>query len=352
MFGGMTMFCSMCGKELKPEARFCGFCGAKINDAELPSPAGNTAPAETPAANAPAPQDLNRMFQLQEIPMQQGTERSFPFLGDTLVISSGMDAFIAYRKLFRKNAVQMQRALEQEYYSRINCLDNYFTDFPIMYSNYRKPLLESAFRLLIGSYGIYDISAETFEKNHDADFNRCNQLYEIMINAFNETIEANQNRKIRRYNMMPGFIFSGIGGIVAATAVNIATTKMLESSIRNANVSPAQRKELFQRIHADLLMEDVFYDYWNVHYSLTYQLNQHGADVWYPTVENNNKAHGLLTNIKAGLIPPENKTGALMQVFHARPQEDGLFRYLNEAYPGNPDIGALNTYFGYENGTI
>ena len=356
------MFCIGCGKKVIEErVNFCPFCGKK-QDVVLRAPVArntsNRASANrntsrtAPVKDEPViPLTPVEEIELTEITKNEGQGRSFPFLGDTLIIPRGMDSFIEYRKGFKQNARILQEHLAKDYEANIRNLDQFFVNFPNIYCKYRARLIDSAVRLII-DYDIFDISREEFEAGHNADFGRCNEVYETMITAFNNTITKNQNNIAKGFSMIPGFIFSGIGGAIAATVFNVATEAAFEVSIKKANVSFAQRKEIFGRIKTELLYEDVFYDYWNVHYSLCWQLNQRGLDMWYPTAEGNKKAEGLMNNLKGNLVPKDKIVPVLIQIFQARPQQDGLFEYLNDNYHDNPDVIALNEYFGYDHKVI
>ena len=169
-----------------------------------------------------------------------------------------------------------------------------------------------------------------------------------MIDSFNKTIEANQQRKAHNYNMMPGMIFSGLGGFVTALAVNVAVNQIAEAHIRNANVTPSQRVELFQRINPNLLMQRAFLDYWRVFLSLTWQMNRRGLPVWYPNETSNQRATGIFQNLSAGRIPEHKAAEAVVSMLQLNPYDDNYMPYLLQRYGRTEETKEIFDYFGYE----
>ena len=348
-------YCGRCGSELEPNINFCPKCGSPVNDtSEAVSytvvstnstvvPTGNTV---APVTNSVAP-----VTQKIHIPLYIGEQKEFPFQGRTLVISSGMDAFNHYRRLFRDYARQAVNSLTAEYCRRVVDLDSFLRDFPVMYQFFRKPLIEAAVNFL-PEVGIYDVSLQTFEEQHTKDFCLCGNDMNIMIKSFNMTIEANQNQKIRTYNMMPGLVFSGIGGFATALALNYATSSMMEASIRNANVTPDQRAELFSRLNPNLLMEHAYLDYWRIFLSMTWWMNKRGLDVWYPNDEDNQKANGLFENMCALKLPEEKNPDFVITLLQTNPYSDNYFKYVNWKYAGSEEVAAINKYFGFDGKTV
>ena len=275
----------------------------------------------------------------------------FPFFGNTLFIDSKMDEFYTYRKAFKNKASQLTSLVQRDYKNHVRNLDEFFSNFPKMYCHYRNPVIDSVIKLFM-SYDIYDISKEQFEEFHNKKFCTCNLIFDDITKQFNDLIVANQNRKIRNYNMLPGVFFSGITGIVAATAVNVAVTNMMESSIRNANVSRSQRIGLFNKIDKGLLFERVHLDYWYSHLSMFLMLQERGVSTWYVNGEIADRAEGMMNNLKNNLVPKEKVKSVLLQILQTYPIQEGLFQYLNKEFPGEPEIIAINNYFGYDGNDI
>lgn len=328
-------FCCVCGAPLGNFDNFCTRCGARVQAQQV-----NTA--------VPAPQ------QYQTLPQNNtssyayfGTEKVFPFLGRELRVSSGMDTFNYYRKMFKELAGRQTDALAAEYVARINNLDAFLIYFPEMYARYRKPLIDFAMKIILQS-GVYDLSPAQFEDQHTADFCLCGQDVDTVIESFNLTIEANQDKKIRMYNMMPGMVFSGLGGFAAALAVNVAVNTIAEADIRNANVNPRQRAEIFARINYSSLMERAFTDYWRVFLSMTWQLNRKGMDVWYPDERANESAAGLYGNLISGMLPQERVPDLLVTLLNLNPYADDPLRYIRQCVGITYETAPIFEYFGFE----
>lgn len=316
---------------------FCGYCGTRLGEADaFCFNCGNAtgAPAMPVVRNAPS-------FRCDLV---EGKEHVFPFFGTTMTVTAQMDVFNYYRKWFSQQAKIKAAELRAEYCARIHNLDAFLTEFPDLYKKYRKPLIDAAMSVFAKAE-IYDISPEQFEEQHTADFCLCGEDVDVVIESFNLTIEANQDKKIKMYNMMPGMVFRGIGGFAAALAVNAAVNKIAENDIKNADVNEKQRAEIFGRIDLDSLMERAYIDYWRVFLSLTYMLNQRGYGVWYPNVEDNNRANGLYQNLTAGRIPQDKIVSQTVILFSLNPYVEGYLDYLKNRFGITPETRAIVDYF-------
>ena len=318
-------FCTNCGTKLGDDAVFCHECGTRVGAASEPV-------VPTVAS-----------YQKPAISLVKGAEARFTLAGESVVISPEIDAFNRYRKLFSDFAKVKANDLRNEYCARIHDLDSFLTIFPEIYAKHRRPLIDAAMSIL-SQADIYDISPEQFEDQHTADFCLCGEDVDIVIESFNLTIEANQDRKIQMYNMMPGMVFSGIGGFAAALAVNVAVNKIAEADIRNANVSSRQRAEIYGRIDFDLLMERAYIDYWRVFLSLTFRLNQYSLGVWYPNEQDNTRAEGLYQNLSLGRIPREKIHSQLSVLLSCNPYTDGCLDYISAYFGDTAETRALADY--------
>lgn len=330
--------CPKCGSQNSEGNRFCNSCGSSLVSS-------NTIFQHSQPAKKQVPITFNPNTEL--LPYT-GQERLFTLEGETITVSEEMDAFIHYRKAFKHAARYMVQYVMRDYNAQVKNLDDYFTKFPIMYVHYRRYLVDAAVKILV-SNDIYDISREEFETELARDFSACNRAYESLIEAFNETIAANQSRTAMKASLLPTAIFGGgLLGFAQAFAYNAASTAIVDAKIRNANVSKAQRNELFKRIDKKQLEHDVYSDYWDIHYSLTYRLNERGVAVWYPSVETNNKAQGLMNNINSKLIPKDKITSVLVQILNLRPHQAGCLEYIVDKYRNNPEARLLADYYGLE----
>ena len=319
-------FCHQCGTKINDGYKFCANCGTPVST------------DNTVVISKPTPQNISSVnIYNQEY---KGVQKSFLFMGHELVISSGMDAFNYYRTIFKKFAKIQAAALEAEYRQKVTDLDAFFIEFPKMYDFYRKPLLDAAMSILLQS-GIYDTSPEQFKKQHTADFCLCGEDLDNMMQSFNLTIEANQDKKAKIYNMMRG----GIAGFAAAFALNVAVGAIAEADIRNANVTKKQRAELFNRINTEILMERAFTDYWRVFLSLTWEMNRKGADMWYPTPDANASAEGLSQNLISGMLPPDKIPDIIIRIIHLNPYYDNIYNYIRQHVKIDDEILSVLNYF-------
>lgn len=319
------MICTKCGAEVADGFRFCNKCGNPLEGTE------NTGIRSLGV----------------HIEKYEGEERVFPLLGKELYVSKELDAFMYYRKKFKEFARVQADLAKADYCRYVTGLDEFMNIFPEIYCRYLKPLLQKAFEIIL-SYGIYDITAEDFAKQHTEDFCAADKTMNTMQEACNNTIIANENAIHKMYGSIPniGFI-GGLGTVLAVEAANIAIDATYKSAINKVNIKPAQKIELFNRINHEMLMMHVFKDYWDVAFSLCYRLYTHDCGMWYPTVEGNERANGLMKNLESGLIPPSDRSDVIIQIFKNRPIQDSLYGYLRRTYAGDEEVDAVRRYFGY-----
>ncbi len=321
--------CNNCGWQMAADDKFCGKCGAKVCDTTL-------------LAEISVPTQTDNY----EIGMYEQGPVSLLFCGKNIEVGQSMAVFNHYRKKFHEMANIQIGLLQSEYTQTVVDFDSFITKFPAMYEKHRRPLLEMALKIIV-SYGIYDISLDQFTEQHTVDFNLCKEDVEVMLESFNKTIEANQDKKIKGYNMLPGMVFRGLGGFATAIAMNFAMNAIVEADIKNANVTPKQRAELFGRINTENLMYRAFLDYWRVFLSLTWQLKEHGVDMWYPTEMNNQRATGIYQNLNSGVIPDAMKPDMVKAMMEANPYLEGVMDFVHSNYAHSSEADTVLQYFGY-----
>lgn len=320
-------FCTNCGNRIPDAAKFCGNCGTPVKQVVAVAPV--------------APQSVA----VASLNYHVGQEVILPFAGQSIVISPEMDAFNYYRREFRKLARAQMEALAQAYSAQVYSLDSFLVNFPAIYTQYRQPLIDAACDILMQA-GIYDVSAQQFADEHTKSFCLCGEDVQNMIDSFNATIEANQERKARGYSMLPTVFFSGISGIALAFATNVAVNAIAEADIRNANVTPAQRTELYGRINPEILMQRAFFDYWRVFLTLTWMMRNRGFPMWYPTEENNIRGDGIYQNLNSGRIPPDKVGELTVVLLRTHPFSDEHLAFVERTFGRSQQTEAIFAYFG------
>lgn len=281
--------------------------------------------------------DVNAIEYGKEItlPVFQGEARDFHVGEIELHVSAELDKFNTYRKIYKKLAKDAADSLTRTYNKVVVDLDKFLIEFPKMYVFYRAPLLEAAVNNLIAE-GVYDASLESFAQDHTATFCLVNEDLTTMEHSCELTIQNNQQRKINNFNLIPGFIFSGPLGLAAATATNVGLTAIESAAVRNAKITPAQRKELFNRINPAILLERAYLDYWRVFCSLTYKLYTSGKNNFYLTEDGNKSATSLLDNLLAGKLPESCHGDVFQQLIDKNPYQNRFREFLTDRY-GNAD---------------
>lgn len=325
-------YCGHCGAEQRPGSLFCHNCGSPVENA--------SADTSVPAV-APAPEPV---FIDTGLPFYRGKEQSFSFMGKTLVVSPAMDAFNFYYNAYGEMAAKATYNLRIEYMRHTTCLDIFLMDFPTMYSFYRTPLVEAAMNVLTQA-GIYDVSFQMFEETLTKRFCSCGVDVDTIIHNFNATREANQQRTINTYNMLPGIIFHGLGGFVAATALNVAMSSMVAADVRNANVTPQQRAAMFAGINTDILMNHAYSDYRGASLILVQELMCHGENLWYPSQDKCQRAEAIYQNLCASRVPEEQIPEVFIRLLQMMPYESRYYQYITQKYGETEEIARIFRYF-------
>lgn len=280
------------------------------------------------------------------------SSKTFSVQGRSLEIPENLDVFNNYRLMFRRLASDITDDLAQEYDRTIFNVDTFLTNFPNLYNSHLEILIKKAVDILI-SEGIWTVTCDSFRSQHINDFHLAVDDYEIMVESFNLTIQANQQRKANAWSYVPNLIGGGFGisgmlkGIATATAFNAIRDGIEASSISNANVTPEQRIELYNRLNRPLLRERIFTDFWRVFLSLVWTLNQNGKSIWWPTEETTNQAANIFTNITNPNFPQDKILDVMIQIIQTNPYNIEYYKYLIQKFGETDEIIALKNYFGY-----
>lgn len=280
------------------------------------------------------------------------TSKSFTLNGLMLKVPENLDLFNSYRLMFRKLASDVTDNIAQEYDRTIYNLDTFLVNFPKLYNSGLDILVKKAVDILI-SEGIWTVTYESFTSQHVNDFHLAVDDYKIMVESFNLTIEANQQRKANAWSYVPNIIGGGFGiggmlkGIATATAFNVIRGGLEASSISNANVKPQQRAELYNRLNRPLLRERIFTDYWRVFLSLVWTLNQNGKNIWWPTEQSTNETANIFKNISNPNFPQDKIPEVMIHIIQTNPYNIEYYKYLVSKFGETKEVNDIKNYFGY-----
>ena len=335
-------FCRKCGNKLADGAKFCGKCGtpvvstAPVANAEATAPDNSTLPAAPAEAAIPVAISLS----VDKPDYYLGEKRSFIVNGESIDFDAPLDAHIYYRRHFTRIARELSAKFYGEYTREVKNVDDFLIKLPSLYQKYRVPIFEVIGQLLIDAE-IYDVSVEQIAEQINNSQLRINEYYTKMVNDFNATIEYNQQKRARNWNMLPTMIFSGIGGFVLGTALNFAVTNVAEESIRKANVSYAQRVELFNRVRPEDIYKAVYDDYLGMYVYLLGALRSHGKLIWMD-MGVSEQEKGIYQNLIYNRIPFEKQKEKKLDLIRINP--------INAAYcalienENDPDMAPLIEY--------
>lgn len=282
-----------------------------------------------------------------------GSEKRFPIKGKELIITENMDIFNSYRLKFRELASICSDNARKEYDKKVNNLVTYIEFFPRIYKSYLNVLTKKSMDIFI-SEGIWSITEESFEEQHLADIHLAIDMYSAVLNAIENTSQANKNMISGVMSFVPNLTGGGFGlkgaikGIATATAFNIVRDGV-ESSLVNsvANIHQSQQMELYNRIDADRLFEFVFKDYWNVFISLIFTLNKNGKSIWLNTKEYTQQANNIFKNLSNPNFPQDKLLDVFIDILKTSPYNIEFHKFMITQFGENEETIAIKNYFGY-----
>lgn len=271
-----------------------------------------------------------------------GVEKRFSVDGKTLVVPARLDTFITYRTNFRKLAKSCSDNALQEYKTSVNDLDTFMEHLPQIYQKHLDIIAGKAIDILIAE-GVYDYSVETFTERHMASF--CNTLndYQTMQQNIEETQEEN-------YGVKSG-IAKGLGSFLTRNSSNFvksfvdgATDSFADGSEKLTN---DQKAELYQHIILRELFNDIFSDYWNTVITMVEILRENLHDIWLFDSGEVNDIGIIIQNIKNPNFPQDKIVDILFDYILKKPNEERVYKILEDRYGTTEEIAALLDYFIY-----
>ena len=278
--------------------------------------------------------------------------KKFTLFDRELQIPSNLDAFNSYRLLYRDLALQATDELEYEYNNSIHNLDEFLANFPTLYMSKLEPLIKKAVDILILEE-LWTITYDLFLEEHLNDFHLAMDDYRTMVDDFNLVLEENQRKKASMWGYVPNLIGGGFGivsalkGIATATEYNLIRNGIEENSLKNANVKPEQRDQIYKHLNTSLLFDRVFSDYWNVFLSLVWNLNQNGKSIWWPNNNEISQAENIFANLSNPNFPQDKIIDAILQIIKVDPYNEQYYNYMIEKFGDTEEIHTIKSYFGY-----
>lgn len=278
--------------------------------------------------------------------------RNFPLYGRVLEVSESFDVFNSYRLMFRNYANQAANELATEYINTIYDLDTFLANFPALYNSKLDIVIKKAMDILI-SEEIWTVTYDSLINQHIRDWHLAIDDYNIMVQSFNLTVEANQQRKANTWGYVPTMIGGGFGfggmvkGIATATAYNLVRDGFEASSMNTLRIKPEQRIELYNRLNVNLLFDRVFLDYWRVFLSLIFVLNQNGRNIWWPSDDQAAKAANIFTNMSHPNFPQDQIIDMMIQIFQMQPYNIEYYKYFMNKFGDSEEFQAIRNYYGY-----
>ncbi|MDD4494139.1 MAG: zinc ribbon domain-containing protein [Eubacteriales bacterium] len=286
----------------------------------------------------------------------KGVAKTFTLLGQTLEVPENMDVFNSYRLKFRELAFKYADNTEKEYTLRVRDFITFIEFFPKIYISNLEPLIQKAVDILI-TESVWTVTFDSFKEQHLTDFHLAFETYEKTVESVALTSEANQQATAGLMSFVPNLIGGGFGvkgalkGMATAAAFNTVRDGIENNAIKNAaNINPEQQAELYGRIKPEILMRQIFTDYWRVFLSLVRALNQNGHNIWWQTDEAVQQAKNIFQNLSNPNFPQGKILGAIIGLLELNPYNPEYYKFIISRFGESEEVTAIKDYFGYYEG--
>jgi hypothetical protein len=283
----------------------------------------------------------------------KGTARTFPLSGSVLEISGSMDIFNSYRLKFREIASRYADKAEKAYKSKVHDFVTFMEFFPKIYLDNLELIAKRATDILIAE-DVWSVTYDEFMLMHIGEYHLALDDYNTMAESVELTVQANQERTAGIMSFIPhvsgfGFGIKGaLKGIATAEAFNIVRDGIENAAMKNtANVNPAQQQELYARVNPDVLLYNVYADYFNVFLTLVKVLGASGQDIWLPSDESYSSATSVFKNLSNPNFPQAKVTGAFIEILKIMPYDADYYKWAISKFEGAEEVAAIKNYFGY-----
>ena len=285
----------------------------------------------------------------------EGKTKIFPLYGKTLEVPENLDLFNSYRLKFKEIAEKYAARAEAEYKSRIRDFISFIEFFPKIYTENLSPIIQRAVDILV-SEEVWTVTFESFFDQHTNDFHLAVDDYNVILESANLTVQKNQQIAANIMSFVPNMVGGGFGlkgalkGMAIAETFNAVRDGIENSAVKNAaNIKPEQQAELYGRIKQDILFDRIFADYWNVHNSLVWTLNQNGHDIWWQTKDVDQQAKNIFKNLSNPNFPQTKVLDALIALLELNPYSPEYYDFAISHFGQSEEVTRIKEFFGYVN---
>lgn len=266
-----------------------------------------------------------------------------------------MNLFNSYRLKFKEIAEKYAARAEAEYKSRIRDFISFIEFFPKIYNENLSPIIQRAVDILV-SEEVWTVTFESFFDQHTNDFHLAVDDYNVILESANLTVQKNQQIAANIMSFVPNMVGGGFGlkgalkGMAIAETFNAVRDGIENSAVKNAaNIKPEQQAELYGRIKQDILFDRIFADYWNVHNSLVWTLNQNGHDIWWQTKDVDQQAKNIFKNLSNPNFPQTKVLDALIALLELNPYSPEYYDFAISHFGQSEEVTRIKEFFGYVN---
>jgi hypothetical protein len=315
-------------------------------------------PQEVSVKYIPQMQDMRGLIPVDGAEEEQtpwelvkGVAKTFPIADKAFEVPDNLDAFNAYRLIFRDLAIKYADKAKEEYSAKVHDYITFVELFPQIYSQHLHPLVKRAIDALVAE-NIWTVTYDSFIVQHKTDFSLAIDDYEIMTDSTEKTMELNRQVNSGIGSIASGWLGEGIDKLGLGNTFGSVLGSFKDGFIEGAveacdGITPEQQEELYQRIDHEILIGKVYVDYYNVFLSLVLTLNQNGHNIWLPEKWTDQQANSIFQNLSNPNFPKDKILDAVLGLLKTNPYNVEYYKLIVSRFGETEEVTAIKDYFGY-----
>ena len=284
----------------------------------------------------------------EQWPVLTGEERTFSLDGNTLFVSSTLDACMQYRVYFRTSAKYYAERFKFKYEKCVQDFDSLLYYFSDMYLDGLREIVARAYSLFL-PFGIFNVDIESFSKKHVETYKKAVDSYTTMADIEQSKNQAANNlgNQIGGAVQMQdgGFGFKGaMKGMAQAEAFNLGMGLLGKYVASQNKMTQEDKAKVFAEFRQDIFFQEVYSDYFNVFFSWIQTLADQGV-LSGTTIKISKEFNMILINLKNPMFPQDKFAETLIRLISDNPFIPECFDLLQQKYGQTEEVQKIIDYF-------
>lgn len=313
---------------------------------------GEVRPIEKPRVFA----DYNSLpsYEAEEPPewnQKNGSQRIFPFAGESIIVPEALDSCILYKQDFLETADYYAERFKYKYSVCVNDFDTLVHYFEEMYTEGLIPMLVRACSLLL-PFGVFDAEIGEFTDLHLSLFHRAITSYENIsgiekqINKRAEEAGNSIGNAVRLRG--GGFGVKGAAkGIAMAEGFNFGMGLLGKLAEHQMTMTPEQKSNAYNSFKVAIFFEEVQSDYKNTFRTFMEKLSDQGLLGSAKAVADETCIR-LQNNLCNTMFPKERIPSTLANLISRYPFEKKNYLIAQQLLGETEELKTVREYFSIE----